>query len=58
MQDNRKTVYWNANILTGADGKTTNIYFNALPKGRYRIVIEGWSENGSLLHSAYSYMNK
>ncbi|MBC7744950.1 MAG: hypothetical protein H7096_07580, partial [Flavobacterium sp.] len=35
MQDNRKTVYWNANILTGADGKTTNIYFNALPKGRY-----------------------
>jgi uncharacterized protein YfaS (alpha-2-macroglobulin family) len=53
--DLRTTIYWNPNIITGNDGKTTFEFFNADGKGTYRVVIEGIDNNGTPGRRVYRY---
>jgi hypothetical protein len=53
--DNRKTIYWNPNIITDAKGKSSFEYFNADGKGAFRVVIEGIDADGNLGRAVYRY---
>lgn len=53
--DMRGTIYWNPNIVTGTDGKTTLNYYNGGTKGIYRVVIEGINNDGDLGRLVYRY---
>ena len=53
--DLRSTIYWNPNIITGSDGKSSFEYFNADIKGIYRIVVEGIDAYGNLGRQVYRY---
>jgi len=55
LADNRKTVYWQPNLLTGKDGKATFDYFNAGSPGKYRVVVEGIDSNGKLARQVIQY---
>jgi hypothetical protein len=53
--DLRATIYWDPNIITGADGKTTLNYYNGGIKGTYRVVMEGINDEGNLGRLVYRY---
>jgi hypothetical protein len=53
--DIRSTVYWNPNILTGKDGKSSFEFYNDDTKGTYRIVVEGIDDSGNLGRQVYRY---
>lgn len=55
LADNRKTVYWQPNLVTGGDGKASFDYFNAGSAGRYRVVVEGIDGNGKLGRQVIEY---
>ncbi len=55
LADNRKTIYWQPNLLTDKDGKATFDYFNAGSPGRYRVVVEGIDGNGKLARLVMQY---
>jgi hypothetical protein len=44
--DFRTTVCWEPNVIVGRDGKASVSFYTADLETRYRIVIEGVSENG------------
>jgi hypothetical protein len=44
--DQRTTIYWEPMISTDADGKATVSYYNADPKSKIKIVVEGLTEKG------------
>jgi hypothetical protein len=56
--DSRTAIYWNPNIITDKDGKTSFEYYNADTKGTYRIVVEGIDENGRIGRQVYRYQVK
>jgi hypothetical protein len=58
MQDLRTTIYWNPNIVTDKDGKTSFEYFNADTKGTYRVIVEGIDEDGQLGRVVLQYTLK
>jgi TonB-dependent SusC/RagA subfamily outer membrane receptor len=53
--DLRSTVYWNPQIITDKEGKTTIEYFNASQPGTYRMVIEGLDIDGKLGRRVLTY---
>jgi hypothetical protein len=53
--DLRSTIYWQPNVITDKDGKTSFEYFNADTKGTYRITLEGIDENGQIGRAVYRY---
>ena len=53
--DLRSTVYWNPNVPTDKDGKTSVEYFNTDAKGLFKILIEGIDSNGNLGRLVYHY---
>ncbi|GAA3981142.1 carboxypeptidase regulatory-like domain-containing protein [Mucilaginibacter dorajii] len=53
--DDRRTIYWNPDLVTDKDGSASFDYFNANGKGNYRVVIEGIDENGNLGRGVYVY---
>jgi hypothetical protein len=55
VADDRKTIYWNPNIITDKDGKTSFEYFNAGSPGAYRVVIEGIDGDGNIGRQVYNY---
>lgn len=55
LADLRTTIYWNPDLLTGKDGKTSFTYFNAGSRGTYRVVIEGISNDGHIGRQVYHY---
>jgi hypothetical protein len=55
VSDGRKTIYWNPNIITGANGKASFEYFNAGSPGVYRVVIEGIDGDGNLGRQVLRY---
>ena len=44
--DLRTTIHWEPNIATNEKGEATISYYNADPKTKIRIVVEGITENG------------
>ena len=53
--DLRTTVYWNPQVVTDANGKTTINYFNTDVPGTYRVHLEGINDAGQLARSIYTY---
>jgi TonB-dependent SusC/RagA subfamily outer membrane receptor len=53
--DLRTTIYWNPNLITDKDGKTSFEFFNADGKGSYRVVVEGVDDKGNLGRQVYRY---
>jgi hypothetical protein len=52
--DERKTIYWNPNIITDEKGKASFEYYNG-GKGNYRVVVEGIDGDGNLGRTVYRY---
>jgi hypothetical protein len=50
----RKTIYWNPNVVTDTKGKSSFEYFNG-EAGNYRVVIEGIDGDGKLGRTVYKY---
>ena len=48
IPDSRKTIFWDPDVITDANGKATINFFNANSKGTYRLVLEGIDEDGNL----------
>jgi len=44
--DLRTTIHWEPNITTDENGEATISYYNADPKNKIRIVVEGITEDG------------
>jgi CarboxypepD_reg-like domain/MG2 domain/TonB-dependent Receptor Plug Domain len=55
ITDQRKTIYWNPDVIAGGDGKASFEYFNAGSKGTYRVVIEGIDGDGNLGRQVFRY---
>jgi TonB-dependent SusC/RagA subfamily outer membrane receptor len=51
----RPTIYWNPNLLTGADGKGQISYFTNSAPGTYRVTIEGIDGNGRIARQVFRY---
>lgn len=58
MADLRSTIYWNPDLVTDVQGKTTFSYFNADGEGTYKITMEGMDFRGKLLHKTFTYTVK
>ena len=56
--DLRSTIYWNPDLETDADGKTSVNYYNADNTGTYKMVIEGIDNNGNIGRQVYRYSVK
>ena len=53
--DLRTTVFWSPNLITDEKGAIKFDYFNTDQAGNYRIVIEGFDEEGRLARKIYTY---
>ncbi len=49
-KDLRSTLYWNNNLNTNSDGESNFSFYTADAPGEYRIVIEGMTEHGTMVH--------
>ena len=55
LADLRTTIFWQPNLITGKDGKTSFEYFNAGSQGNYRVVVEGIDNQGNIGRQVYRY---
>ncbi len=55
ITDDRKTIYWNPDIITDKKGKATFEFYNADSPGTYRVVLEGIDDNGNLGRRVFRY---
>jgi hypothetical protein len=55
LADLRTTIFWQPDLITGKNGKTSFEYFNAGSKGNYRVVVEGIDNLGNIGRQVYHY---
>ncbi len=55
VPDDRKTIYWNPDVITDKDGKASIEFFNAGSPGTYRVVVEGIDGDGNLGRQVFRY---
>ncbi|GAB3934788.1 TonB-dependent receptor [Mucilaginibacter myungsuensis] len=55
MADLRSTIYWDADIITDAQGKAGVSYFNADDPGTYKVTLEGMDTKGKFLRKTITY---
>lgn len=53
--DYRTTIYWNPEVVLDADGNVTLDFFNADGNGKYKVVVEGQDQAGSIGRAVYYY---
>jgi hypothetical protein len=53
--DQRTTIYWNPELVTGKNGEASFSYYNSDGTGTYRLVIEGIDEKGNIGRQIYRY---
>jgi hypothetical protein len=53
--DQRSTIYWQPNVVTGVDGKATVSYFTADEPGTYHVIVEGLNLDGKLARQTYDF---
>jgi uncharacterized protein YfaS (alpha-2-macroglobulin family) len=46
--DRRSTIFWEPNLVTGADGKATLSFYTSDITGTYTLIMEGADMNGSI----------
>ncbi|MBW4891902.1 carboxypeptidase regulatory-like domain-containing protein [Mucilaginibacter sp. HMF5004] len=56
--DWRTTIHWEPNIITDANGEATVSFYNADPKTKVRVVVEGVSTTGGPVNASYIYTVK
>ncbi len=56
--DLRTTIYWNPKVVTNEKGESSVEFFNADGKGNYRVVIEGFDQEGNLTRGVFRYSVK
>lgn len=49
IPDLRNTLFWDASIRTGADGKATRRFFSSDMPGKYIVIVQGMNENGEFI---------
>jgi hypothetical protein len=54
MQDLRKTIYWNGNIVTGKNGEASVEFFSADEATTYIGVIRGITVNGDKIYQTFT----
>ncbi len=54
--DLRSTIYWNPNLITDKDGKTTIDFFNSDGVGFYKVVVEGINADGKIGRKMFQYV--
>jgi len=55
LPDDSKTIYWNPDIITDANGKASFQFTNAATPGTYCVVVEGIDGNGNIGRQVYRY---
>ncbi|WP_276348603.1 TonB-dependent receptor plug domain-containing protein [Daejeonella sp. JGW-45] len=55
VADLRTTVYWNPNVISDNDGKSSVEFFNADGAGNYKVIVEGINLKGSPGRQVYRY---
>ncbi|QBQ42197.1 carboxypeptidase regulatory-like domain-containing protein [Sphingobacterium psychroaquaticum] len=53
--DYRTTIYWNPDVVLDATGKVSLDFYNADGNGKYKVVVEGQDEAGTIGRSVYYY---
>jgi len=53
--DLRTTIHWEPNIITNDQGEATLTFYNADPKTKIRLVVEGITENGLPITGTAAY---
>ncbi len=56
--DERTTIHWEPTIITDANGQATVSFFNADPKTKIRVVVEGLTEKGVPIAGGTGYVVK
>lgn len=54
-QDLRTTIHWQPVVTTNANGEATIRYYNADPKTKIRVVVEGINESGAAVSGSHTY---
>ena len=57
-KDARTTIFWEPEVTTDKDGQTTISYFNADPKTRVKVSVQGLSSQGSPISASAEYWVK
>ncbi len=55
VNDIRTTVYWNPTIKTDEAGQASMTFYNADGRGTYRVVVEGFDDEGNIGRAVYRY---
>ncbi|MGV8877515.1 MAG: TonB-dependent receptor plug domain-containing protein [Sphingobacteriaceae bacterium] len=58
VADLRTTIYWNPNVVTDKEGKTSFEFYNADGKGTYRAVVEGMDMKGHIGREIFRFQVK
>jgi len=56
--DNRITIHWEPNVITNGLGEATVTFYNADPKTKVRVVVEGVTDKGTPVAGVTSYVIK
>ncbi|WP_242691591.1 TonB-dependent receptor plug domain-containing protein [Desertivirga arenae] len=54
--DRRNTIYWNPDVITNEDGKTSLSFYTADEPGTYKVVVEGLDAKGSLVRKIVRFI--
>ncbi|HYK47717.1 MAG TPA: hypothetical protein VEV83_21210, partial [Parafilimonas sp.] len=55
--DPRTTIFWNANIVTDANGEANINFYTADKAANYTITVTGLTENGQLVYKRITISN-
>ncbi len=55
IPDFRNLLYWNPNVTVDATGSTQLQFFTSDQTGKYRVVVQGMSKNGSFGSNSFSF---
>lgn len=58
FNDNRATLYWNGELVTGPNGKAEFSFYTADLKNDYTLTVQGVTEKGELIFAEYNIKRK
>jgi uncharacterized protein YfaS (alpha-2-macroglobulin family) len=57
-KDARTTIFWEPQVTTNAEGKATVSYYNADPKTRIKVSVQGITNKGTPVSAGTEYWVK
>lgn len=55
IPDFRNTLFWDAGIRTGTDGKATRRFYSSDLPGKYIVIVQGMNENGDFVAGSVTF---